>query len=387
MSLSLQIVLSGLAAGSVYGLLAVGYVLVYRLTGIVHFALGDLVGLGVFVALFVTAGQGAVTEATASSWRFVLGLLVALAVVPALTAATWFGIIQPQVGRGSTLGWVAATVAIAFAIQSFVSVVFARPAYVFPDPIPFHDAGRDGVVTVAGATFQLRSLYVIALGVALALLVEYVVGRTRFGRGLQAIAQDAEGASVVGVPYDRFVGLAFGARRRGRGRDRDRRRPERAVFADDRHAARSQGTGRGAGGRLPLAHVGVCHGPCARRGRGGDRQRRDLRPRLGPSYREVLPILAVLLLLSAGTRAGARAGMTAVVGVPGRARGRSREARAGWGPHRAAGVLFVRPAPFPGSRPAGCTSTVGRVAVPRPRRDRAGAASDRGLRHSPRARS
>ena len=112
-----------------------------------------------------------------------LGLLVALAVVPALTAATWFGIIQPQVGRGSTLGWVAATVAIAFAIQSFVSVVFARPAYVFPDPIPFHDAGRDGVVTVAGATFQLRSLYVIALGVALALLVEYVVGRTRFGRG------------------------------------------------------------------------------------------------------------------------------------------------------------------------------------------------------------
>ena len=88
MSLSLQIVLSGLAAGSVYGLLAVGYVLVYRLTGIVHFALGDLVGLGVFVALFVTAGQGAVTEATASSWRFVLGLLVALAVVPALTAAT-----------------------------------------------------------------------------------------------------------------------------------------------------------------------------------------------------------------------------------------------------------------------------------------------------------
>ena len=104
MSLSLQIVLSGLAAGSVYGLLAVGYVLVYRLTGIVHFALGDLVGLGVFVALFVTAGQGTVTEATASSWRFVLGLLVALAVVPALTAATWFGVIQPQVGRGLDAG-------------------------------------------------------------------------------------------------------------------------------------------------------------------------------------------------------------------------------------------------------------------------------------------
>jgi branched-chain amino acid transport system permease protein len=208
-SLTVQIVLSGLAAGSVYGLLAVGYVLVYRLTGIVHFALGDLVGLGVFVALFVTAGHGVVTQGAASSWRFVAGLLVALITIPALTAGSYFGIIQPQVERGSTLRWVAATVAIAFAIQSLLLTVFDRPAYVFPDPLPFHRAGRDGVVSVAGATFQLRSLFVVALGVALAAGVGWVVGHTRFGRGLQAIAEDVEGASVVGVPYDRFVGLAF----------------------------------------------------------------------------------------------------------------------------------------------------------------------------------
>jgi branched-chain amino acid transport system permease protein len=302
-SLSLQIVLSGLAAGSVYGLLAVGYVLVYRLTGIVHFALGDLVGLGVFVALFVTAGQGTVTEANASSWRFLLGLLVALAVVPALTAGTWFAIIQPQVGRGSTLGWVAATVAIAFAIQSLVSVVFARPAYVFPDPIPFHDAGRDGVVTVAGATFQLRSLYVIALGVVLALLVEYVVGRTRFGRGLQAIAQDADGASVVGVPHDRFIGLAFAL--------------VGAVAVVIAIAAAPSGpfsatTGMllgvkglvaalAVGFRSPMwafvagLALGVVEAAIASGELSGHV--------LGPAYREVLPILVVLLLLALRGRA------------------------------------------------------------------------------------
>ena len=47
--------------------------------------------------------------------------------------------------------------------------VFIRPAYVFPDPIPFHEAGNDGIVSVGGATFQLRSLFVIALGLVLAL--------------------------------------------------------------------------------------------------------------------------------------------------------------------------------------------------------------------------
>jgi branched-subunit amino acid ABC-type transport system permease component len=209
-NLTLQIVLSGLAAGSVYGLLAVGYTFVYRLTGIVHFALGDLVGLGVFVALFVTAGRGAVTQESASSWRFALGLVVALVAVAALGTGSYFAVIQQHIARGSTVGWVAATAAIAFAIQSLLNAVFTRPAYVFPDPIPFHDAGRDGIVTVGGATFQLRALFVIGLGIALAAAATYVTRRTRFGRGLQAIAEDVDGAQVVGVPFDRYVGIAFG---------------------------------------------------------------------------------------------------------------------------------------------------------------------------------
>jgi branched-subunit amino acid ABC-type transport system permease component len=209
-NLTLQVVLTGLAAGSVYGLLAVGHTLVYRLTGIVHFALGDLVGLGVFIALFVTAGRGPVTAASASSWRFLLGLAVAVVAVAAVGSGSYFAVIHQYLARGSTLGWVAATVAIAFAVENVLAVVFPRSAYVVPDPIPFHRAGNEGIVSVAGATFQLRSLYVIALGLALVVVLTRVVQQTRFGRGLQAIAQDPEGARMVGIPHDRYVGLAFG---------------------------------------------------------------------------------------------------------------------------------------------------------------------------------
>jgi len=208
-SLSLQIVLSGLAAGSVYGLLAVGHTLVYQLTGIVHFALGDLVGLGVFTALLVTAGTGPVTQASASSWRFALALVVAVAVTAAVSSLSYDAFIRPYLRRGSTVGWVAASVAIAFALQSLLRVVFIRPAYVFPDPIPFHKAGNDGIVSVAGATFQLRSVFVIALGLVLAYAVSVLVTRTRFGRGLQAISQDAVGARLVGIPLEPFVTMAF----------------------------------------------------------------------------------------------------------------------------------------------------------------------------------
>jgi branched-chain amino acid transport system permease protein len=209
-NLWLQVVLTGLASGSVYGLLAIGHTLVYRLTGIVHFALGDLVGLGVFIALFVTAGRGPVTAASASSWRFAAGLVVALVATAAIGSGSYFAVIHQFLERGSTLGWVAATVAIAFAIENVLAVDFPRSAYVFPDPIPFHKAGTEGIVSVGGATFQLRSLYVIALGVVLAAGITYVIQRTRFGRGLQAIADDADGARYVGIPHDLFVGLAFG---------------------------------------------------------------------------------------------------------------------------------------------------------------------------------
>jgi branched-chain amino acid transport system permease protein len=51
MSLALQVFVTGLGAGGVYGLVAIGHTLIYRLTGIVHFALGDLIGLGVFSTL------------------------------------------------------------------------------------------------------------------------------------------------------------------------------------------------------------------------------------------------------------------------------------------------------------------------------------------------
>jgi branched-chain amino acid transport system permease protein len=209
-SLALQNVVTGLAAGGVYGLVAVGHSLVYRLTGVVHFAYGDLIGLGVFTTLLVAAGTGPVTQQTAGGVRFAVALLVGLAVCIGAGMGSYLYAVQPYVARGSTIGWVAAIVAIAFAVRSILSAVFERPSYVFPDPLPFRDVGRSGFVTVAGASLQVRSFFVIAVALVLAGVAGVALDRTRLGRGLQAIAADAEGARIVGIPVDTFVAVAFG---------------------------------------------------------------------------------------------------------------------------------------------------------------------------------
>src|SRR5690348_11897817 len=108
MNLTLAILVSGIAAGGVYGLLAAGLALIYRLTGVIHFALGELVGLAVFVTLVVAAGTRPVSETGLGGARFGLALLVGLIACAAAGAATYVVAVQPYVARGSTVGWVAA---------------------------------------------------------------------------------------------------------------------------------------------------------------------------------------------------------------------------------------------------------------------------------------
>jgi branched-chain amino acid transport system permease protein len=209
MSLAVQVLFTGLSAGGVYGLVAIGHSLIYRLTGIVHFALGDLIALGAFVTLLVAAGTQPLTQESVSGSRTAIAIVVGVAACVAAGAAGYFAVVQPYIGR-SAVGWVAATLALGFAIRAALDAAFSRPAYVFPDPFSFRHVGHDGLVTILGAEVHVRAFAVIAIAVAMAALASWILQRTRFGRSLRAVADDAEGAALVGVSVERTRALAFG---------------------------------------------------------------------------------------------------------------------------------------------------------------------------------
>src|SRR4051812_25176018 len=209
MSLAVQVVFTGLSAGAVYGLVAIGHSLIYRLTGIVHFALGDLIGLGAFVTLLVAAGTQPLTQETVSGGRMALAIVVGVVVCVLVGAGGYFAVVQPYIGR-SAIGWVAATLALGFAIHAVLDAAFSRPAYAFPDPIPFRRVGHDGLVTILGAEVHVRSLAVIGVAVVVAAAASWVLQGTWFGRSLRAIADDPDGAAIVGISVERTRALAFG---------------------------------------------------------------------------------------------------------------------------------------------------------------------------------
>jgi branched-chain amino acid transport system permease protein len=209
-ALAFQVLVTGAAAGAVYGLVAVGHSLIYRLTGVVNFAFGDLVGLGVFTTLLVAAGTGPVSQTSLGGARFAVALVAGVVVCVLASVGSYLYAVEPYVERGSTIGWVAATIAVAFAINALIALIFTRASYVFPDPLPFRDVGSAGYVSVGSVQIQVRAFFVVGVAIGLAALAALVLERTRFGRGLQAIAADAEGAAVVGVPVRLLVASAFG---------------------------------------------------------------------------------------------------------------------------------------------------------------------------------
>ena len=104
----------------------------------------------------------------------------------------------------------AATLALGFAIRAVLDASFSRPAYVFPDPVAFRHVGHDGLVTILGAEVHVRSFAVIGVAIVVAGVASWVLQRTWFGRGLRAIADDADGAAIVGIAVERTRALAFG---------------------------------------------------------------------------------------------------------------------------------------------------------------------------------
>lgn len=209
MALIVQVLITGLAAGAVYGLFAVAYSLVFRLTGVIHFALGELAGGAVFLVLWVAAGTGPVTQTNVPGPRYVLGIVVGLALSVVGGFVAYVLAVRPFLKRASVLGWIGGTVALAFVIRSILAATFVRPGYVFPEILPFERLGRDGIVGIAGASLQVRLFFVIAAGALLAAASAWVLSSTRWGRALRAIASDPVGARLTGVPVERFLAIAF----------------------------------------------------------------------------------------------------------------------------------------------------------------------------------
>jgi len=204
----LQQLINGAALGSIYGLIALGYTMVYGIIGMINFAHGDIFMIGAFIALIAILAIGLV--AGVSIAFMILALLLVLLIAMSITAVWGWTVerIAYRPLRGSfRLAPLITAIGMSIALQNFVQV--AQGARVKPlQPII---TGSYTIREANGFNVQLSNIQIIIIVTTIVLMAGFtlLIARTPLGRAQRACEQDARMAALVGVNVDRTISLTF----------------------------------------------------------------------------------------------------------------------------------------------------------------------------------
>jgi branched-chain amino acid transport system permease protein len=193
MATFIQLLVSGLATGAIYALIAVGFTLVWQTSQTINFAQGEFVMLPAFFVL-------AATNAGAPFW---LAALIGIALsVLVLGILFKFIVVDPMLKYG-VLPLVISTIALSLFLKESVKDFYSSQAQPFPALVPAID------IHVFEAVISTQSLAVLAVAVITVAALNLLLNGTRVGRQMQATAQNATLARILGVPVRRMVLYTF----------------------------------------------------------------------------------------------------------------------------------------------------------------------------------
>ncbi|HEX9323128.1 MAG TPA: branched-chain amino acid ABC transporter permease LivH [Xanthobacteraceae bacterium] len=201
----LQQLINGLTLGSIYGLIAIGYTMVYGIIGMINFAHGDVFMVGAFLALIAFLLLVAL-GVTAVPLALFLVLLIAMALT-ALYGWTVERMAYRPLRHSFRLAPLISAIGMSIVLQNYVQIV--QGARVKPLP-PLIQGGytlldRNGFA-VGLSNVQIA---IVVITLVLMLVFSWLVAKTRLGRDMRACEQDLKMASLVGVDIDRTISLTF----------------------------------------------------------------------------------------------------------------------------------------------------------------------------------
>lgn len=217
MDLFFQQLVNGLSLGALYGLIAVGYTVVYGILQLINFAHGEVFMIGAFgsFSTWVLLGQP-------DSWSLPLALLVMLPlmILGGVVAAVGTALLMERFAyrplRGAPrLAPLISAIGVSIALQEAVRLYYGEiPG--FPSArsgIPFpHVEGISGrSVDLGIVQMQNSAVFTLAALVVCTALLGWFVNRTRTGRAMKATSQDPDTARLMGINVDRMIMIAFAA--------------------------------------------------------------------------------------------------------------------------------------------------------------------------------
>jgi branched-chain amino acid transport system permease protein len=208
----LQQLINGLTLGSIYGLIAIGYTMVYGIIGMINFAHGDIFMVGAFIAVIMIVGLG--LTASAGLAFMLLALLIVLVVSMVFTAVWGWTVerVAYRPLRGSfRLAPLITAIGMSIVLQNFVQITQGARNK------PLQPIITGGYDLIAGSTergtivVQISNMQIIIIATTFLLMAGFslLIAKTPLGRAQRACEQDQKMASLLGVDVDRTISLTF----------------------------------------------------------------------------------------------------------------------------------------------------------------------------------
>jgi branched-chain amino acid transport system permease protein len=215
--LLVQLLVNGITLGSLYGLIALGYSMVYGILKLLNFAHGDVYMIGAF------AGYGVLTLLGGPlSPNLALGPLIVLMFLGGMLASGLLGVVIERFAyrplrEAPRIAPLISALGVSFFLQNSALLLFgaqfrsydsfvlgsANPEFFEPGPL------TDPVFVVNGVNVQLIQVIVLATTVGLMVALTLLVAKTRIGKAMRATSYDREAAAMMGIDTDRVIASTF----------------------------------------------------------------------------------------------------------------------------------------------------------------------------------
>jgi branched-chain amino acid transport system permease protein len=205
MAYFIQQTINGLTLGSIYGLIALGYTMVYGIVGMINFAHGEIYMIGAFISLIAFTALGLVGITWAP-----LAILLVLMIAIVFTATFGWAVerIAYRPLRGSfRLAPLISAIGMSVFLQNYVQILQGAKLRTLPALV------TGGFTLMRVDDFEVRistiQIAIVALTIVLMGVLTFLIERTRLGRSQRACEQDMGMAAMVGIDVDRTISITF----------------------------------------------------------------------------------------------------------------------------------------------------------------------------------
>ena len=189
----LTYLISGLALGSVYAIIALGYTMVYGIAKMLNFAHGDIIMAGGYAAFF------AFTK---------FGLSAPVSIVLSIAFCTLLGVIIERLAyrplrQASSLSVLITAIGVSYFLQNASQLMFGSDTKIFPAML------TEGSLNLGGLTISYLTLITIVTCIIIMVALTLFINKTKTGKAMRACAEDKGAAQLMGINIDTTISITF----------------------------------------------------------------------------------------------------------------------------------------------------------------------------------